>query len=338
MTFKGQRAMALMHLAMHDTLNAIDRRYEPYAYTGPDADAGPEAAAAQAAHDVLVALYPNERARLKTELAKWASKPVSVGRKAARAILSAREKDGWDLPGTYEFKNEPGLYQTTPDWDGFMLQPGFRLARPLALKSSDQFRPPPPPPLTSERNQRDLREVRDASGAGGFAIWWMEFSEGSATRLARQLVTERQTDLWDAARMFALLMTSLYDTYIAVWDSKYEYNHWRPYTAIRATIDPNWNSLLPAPPFPEYVSAHAGGCAAAFAILEKTFGSNVSFTMKTLTAPPEMPERSFTSFDAAADECAESRIRLGWHFLYATDAGLELGRRVADYVSGHYLK
>jgi hypothetical protein len=60
--------------------------------------------------------------------------------------------------------------------------------------------------------------------------------------------------------------------------------------------------------------------------------------METLTAPPEMPTRSFTNFSQAANECADSRVALGWHFRYATNEGLKLGARVADYVLGNYLR
>src|SRR5690606_37863853 len=144
---------------------------------------------------------------------------------------------------------------------------------------------------------------------------------------------EGELETWPAARMFAHLATALFDTYVAVWDAKYAFNHWRPYTAIReAASDGNdatepgttWTSLLPAPPFPEYVSAHAAGCAASFSVLASVFGDTVPFTMTTITAPSGMPARSFPSFSEAAAECADSRIRLGWHFRYATDAGLTL--------------
>jgi hypothetical protein len=146
--------------------------------------------------------------------------------------------------------------------------------------------------------------------------------------------------------MFALLNMSLYDSYIAVWDAKYEYNHWRPHTAIREAVsdgnpataaDPIWEPLRTTPPFPEYVSAHAAGTKAAMDILARTFGDNVSFTMATTTLP-QMPTRSFRSFSAAAAECADSRVRLGWHFRYATDAGLTLGREVADWLDKNHLE
>ena len=104
------------------------------------------------------------------------------------------------------------------------------------------------------------------------------------------------------------------------------------------TPDPGWESLRPAPPFPEYASAHATGCAASMEVLERAFGKDVSFTMTTTTAPPGMPTRSFTSFRHAARECADSRVRLGFHFRYATEAGLTLGWRVAKYTIRHSLE
>jgi hypothetical protein len=140
---------------------------------------------------------------------------------------------------------------------------------------------------------------------------------------------------------------ALFDGYIVNWDSKYEYNHWRPYTAIRAAADdgnadtspaPEWQSLRPAPPFPEYASAHATGCAASFAVLTSVWPDEAPFTMTTITAPEGMPERSFPDFRTAAEECADSRVRLGWHFRYSTDAGLELGERVAAHVLRSHLR
>jgi len=147
--------------------------------------------------------------------------------------------------------------------------------------------------------------------------------------------------LRDAARLFAHLHVALYDAYIVTWDSKYDYDHWRPFTAIRSAAqdgnpgtapDPGWVPLLPAPPFPEYVSAHAAGCAAAFTVMASVFGDEAPFMMTTITAPEGMPERSFSSFADAAAECADSRVQLGWHFRYSTDAGLALGKRVANHV------
>lgn len=360
LTFKGQRALAMMNLAVHDALNSITPEYDRYVYRGPrHAGADPIAAAAQAAHGVLLAQYPGAQSRLDSALANGfgerADTPprrraASLGAAVAAAVIAAREGDDWDLPGSYEFGSGPGRYQTTPGWDGFVLQPGFRMARPFVIGAVQAFRPPPPPSLHSDAYAHAFDEVK-AYGAAqrevrtadqtGYAVWWMEFSEGSVNRLARRLVTERRMDAWTAARMFAYLHLALYDAYIATWDSKYTYDHWRPYTAIREAAgdgnamtapDSAWESLRQAPPFPEYVSAHAAGCAAAFSVLAHTLSDSTAFTMTTITAPATMPSRSFPSFSAAAAECADSRVQLGWHFRYSTDAGLALGRRVAGHI------
>jgi hypothetical protein len=364
-TFKGHRAQAMMHIAMHDALNAVIPLYRQFAYRGNDFFAHPIAAAAQAAHDVVLSQYPGERARLGAELANWLSRipdgplktrGITLGKLSAAAILALRTGDGWDFQGTYTFSSELGAYQTTPPWNGFVFQPGFRFAKPFGLRAPDQFRPAPPPALDSARYAAAYNEVKDFGRVDSlvrtldqtlYAVWWMEGPEASVNRLARQLVTQRGTHLWRAARMFALLNMSHFDGYVATWDSKYEHNRWRPYTAIREAdrdgnpateADSNWEPLRTTPPHPEYVSALSAGCGATFEILKRTFGDHVSFTMETTTAPPEMPTRSFRSFSAAAAECADSRVRLGWHFRYATNGGLALGRSVAGWLEENHLE
>jgi hypothetical protein len=356
LTFKGHRALAMMHLAMHDALNAVVPVYRRYAPGARDPMAHPVAAAAQAAHDVLASQYPEARPALEAELGRWLpptadARPrrgIALGRRAAAAVLARRRGDRWDFAGSYTFRAEVGAYQTTPPWNGFVAQPGFRFARPFALDRPSELRPPAPPALASAAYAEAFAEVKDFGRADSaartpdqtaYAVWWMEFAEASVNRLARELVTARQTHLWEAARLFALLNVALYDGYVAVWDAKYEHDHWRPYTAIREAgrdpspatePDPAWEPLRPTPPFPEYVSAHAAGCAGSFRVLARLLGDRGSFEMSTTTAPPGMPSRAFASFGAAAAECADSRVRLGWHFRYATDQGLALGRAVAD--------
>jgi hypothetical protein len=368
LTFRGHRALAMMHLAQHDALNTIQHRFERYLGSNHrpsklkrHADAG--AAAAQAAHDVLSSQYAQDRpeidALLDRQLADIAEGPRKeagrkVGRQAAAAILAARAADGFELAGTYTFSSGPGAYQTTPDWKGFVAAPAFGAAKPFVLRSGDQFRPAPPPALAGAAYAAAFEEVKRIGAADSaartadqtaHALWWMEFAEGSINRLARKLAAGM--NLWDAARMFALLNTSLVDSYIAVWNSKYHFNSWRPYTAIQAaqddgnsgtTADTSWQPLRPAPPHPEYVSAHAAGCASAFRILDEFFPDTGTFTMDSKAAPSDMPERTFTTFRAAAHECGESRVYLGYHFRYATDAGERMGRAIAEHVIAQRLQ
>ena len=366
LTFKGVRAHAMMHLAMHDALNAVVRCIgnSHYATLNCSPIRSPPRHSSPRCDRLAVSGSAGEERN--AELARWISaspdgliraRGIALGRRSAAAILATRIGDRWDFPGTYTFSTGPGVYQTTPPFNGFVIQPGFRFAVPFGLRSPAQFRPGPPPRLTSPDYAVAYNEVKDFGRDGSvrrtteqtlYAVWWMlEFAEGSVNRLARQLVTQRSIQLWQAARMFALLNMSLFDAYVAVWDSKYEYNHWRPYTAIReaagdgnpaTAAEANWEPLRTTPPFPEYVSAHAAGCAGSFETLKNTFGDHVSFTMATTTAPLEMPSRSFRSFSAAAAECGDSRVRLGWHYRYATDAGVALGSAVADWLDKNHLE
>ena len=276
-TFKGHRAFAMMHIAMHDALNGIVPFYRRYTAIDPDPVAHPIAAAAQAAHHVLSSQYPGAQAGLDAELARWLSgvrdgahktRGIALGQRAATAILALRAGDGWDFPGSYTFETQIGAYQTTPPWNGFVLQPGFRFARPFGLEAPSQLRPAPPPALAGPEYVAAFGEVKDSGRVDSavrtpdqtaYAIWWMEFAEGSVNRLARQLVTQRDTHLWQAARLFALLNMTIFDSYVAVWDAKYEHNHWRPYTAIReAGRDPSpatspipcGSRFAPLPPSP----------------------------------------------------------------------------------------
>jgi pimeloyl-ACP methyl ester carboxylesterase len=355
----------MMHLAMHDALNAVVRRFRPYAFDRRDPLADPLAAAAQAAHDVLQAHYPDQHGAIGEELAVWLStvpdgpsrrRGIALGQEAARAVLALRRGDGWDAPGTYTFTTGAGQYQTTPPWDGFVLQPGFRDARPFGLLAADQFRPAPPPDLASAAYAEAFDEVKaygrvesDARTADqtGYAVWWMELAEGSMNRLARDLVSARSPSLWRAARLFALLNMSLFDGYVACWDAKYHYNHWRPLTAIHAAAadgnrrtraDPGWEALRTTPPMPDFPSAHATVCNAALEILRDTFGDRTTFTMTSVTAPPQMPTRTFTRFSEAGAECAMSRVMIGYHFRYAADQGTTLGRRVARHLHARHLR
>ena len=178
------------------------------------------------------------------------------------------------------------------------------------------------------------------------------------TRLTRQLVAQQHLDLWDAARLFALLNAAIIDGYISSFDSKFFYNHWRPYTAIRwaahdgnpdTKADPNWNNThRHTYAFPSYPSAHGTVCAAAAGVLADTFGEHFAYTMETrevdsagpMSPPLEMKpaKRSFASFADAARECAMSRVYLGIHFRYDSEAGNTLGTQVAQYILRHRMQ
>ena len=367
-SFMGPRHQAMMHIAMHDALNAIDPRFDQYAYLGQSKGANPVAAAAKAAHDVLVAVYPAQQATLDAELATWLStvpngsgktKALTLGANAAAAIVTLRQNDGTDvdlLSPNYTPGTQPGEYQFVPPYD-FTLAEDFRYATPFGLESPEQFRVPAPPALTSRTYARAYNEVKSVGAINSttrttdqsnYANWWYELSEIGWPRVARVTTTSEELKLWPAARMFALVNMSIYDSYVAGWDSKYHWDFWRPYTAIRAgdtdgnrgtVMDATWQSYLETPPVQDYPSTHSALGAGAAEALKRSFRTDhVPFSMESLTALAANPVRSFNTFTQAANENADSRVRAGIHFRFATEQGKALGRNVGSYIVEHHLR
>jgi hypothetical protein len=148
--------------------------------------------------------------------------------------------------------------------------------------------------------------------------------------------------------MFALFNMALYDLYLSSLESKYYYDTWRPYTAIRqgdadgnkATVaDPDWKPEMQTPPWPEYPSAHAAVGALGATLFTEVYGSpEVSFTMESVTALPEARERSYDNLNKAAEECADSRVMNGFHFRFATNEGLRQGKKIARHTLEGFLR
>jgi hypothetical protein len=356
----ASRVLAMVHLAMHDAVNAAQPRYRSYAYTPAAGAAGSGAdaavAAAVAAHDVLAALYPKQkdllRATLETTLldagvGSEVEKGKALGAAAAAAMLARRADDGSKDDEAYQPGNRPGDYQHVPGFD-FIAAPHWRAVTPFGMRAPSQFRVAPPPSLGSSEYAAAFNEVKaGGSKAAGarrsreqtqYAAYWYEFSDIGWNRIARVVSRERPQDLWQRTRTFALLNAAMADAYIAGWDSKLHYDFWRPVTAIRqaafdgnaATVaDASWIPLLTTPPVQDHPSTHSALGSAAAVVLAHAFGTDrVSFTMASPSALPEAPVRSFAGFSAAARENADSRVRAGLHFRFATTAGTQLGEQI----------
>jgi hypothetical protein len=367
-TVHPTRSFAIMHAAIYDAVNAIDRSHQPYAVRvpGQTRDASQEAAAAAAAHEVLVALYPAFKSALDAELQQSLA-PIAEGRDkeagirlgqaVADQILTLRSNDGSNAPPIpYVFGNAPGDYQSTPP--NFPKQPQFThwsLVTPFALKGANQFRPGPPPALTGDRYGDAFNQVESLGIAGSTTAtpdeaevgrfwngaiqnYWNEIAQTAS--LANHLTTAQK------ARLFALLNLSFADGVIAFYDAKYTYNFWRPVTAIRAadpgmnpdTVgDPTW---LPevgnTTPDPSYPGAHAVISAAAAEVLISVLDrDHFDFTVTSEVLPGV--ERSFTSISGAEEEATMSRVFAGVHFRSDLTSGHRLGRDVADFVLDHFL-
>jgi hypothetical protein len=265
---------ATMHVAIHDALNAIDRRSRPYAFkTRARRGTSPDAAVASAARNVLVPLirqipapfsqacvdagvasvetsYATALAAIRAGSAK--TRGIELGQAAAAAILALRADDGSDTPlivTDYVQGTAPGAWRFTPGAP-FAFGPGWGDVTPFVLKDSSQFRPGPPNALTSDKYTQEFNEVKRLGGDGvttpsertadqtEIARFWVESSPSQWNRIARAVAADRGLDSWESARLFGLLNMALADGYVGSFAAKFQvYKFWRPVTAIRNAAD-----------------------------------------------------------------------------------------------------
>ena len=382
LTLNGVRTEALAQVAVHNALNAIKPVYTFYEYAGSQPNADPVAAASQALYEVAQASFPDHQSELKQLLDQnLAQIPageaktlgIQLGRETAASILALRNNDRWQGEADYTWHPmAPGVYAEfnehsgTPE--GFVFGAGWAAAEPFLLASQDQFRSPPPPEINSKAYTTAFNEVKEygrtqselrTDDQAHLAMWWKDFVENSHNRLARELIQKEKLDLWEAARTLALLNMTIYDAYVNVFDNKFHYNHWRPYTAIRwaandenpdTQAEENWNNLHQHTyAFPSYPSAHGTASSAAMRVLSKTLGvgDDYAFTMTTeqvdqagpFSEKVEMnpPTRAFHSFSEAGLEASMSRVYLGIHFRYDSEEGHRLGNAIGDFANEHFL-
>jgi hypothetical protein len=339
---------AIVHASIHDALNAIDRRYEPYrANLAPAPAASPEAAVAAAAHASLVALIPARKADFDAALATVKDKSgLQVGRQAAALLLAARRDDGASRALAWPAGTKPGEYRPTPPDFTPAAFAQWGTVRPFVLASASQFRPAPPPAVAGERARAEIEEERAIGGKASaarsaeqseIARYWYESSPQGWNRIARVVALERGLDEWQSARLLALVNLAMADGFIGGFEAKYHYNYWRPASAIRES-DASWLPYLWTPPVPDHPSTHTVLGAAAAAVLARFFGSDlVSFSM-TSGAPYAGITRRFWSFSQAAQENGASRIFAGIHFASAVRAGHEQGGRIGAWTYEHALR
>lgn len=363
-TLTASRLTAMMHIAMHDALNSIVPVYETYALKSVNAEAHPIVAMSVAAYDVLLHHLPEKKSLLDAKLAAAIDsvasplakqRGIELGKQAANAILALRNNDGAfaNPVAPVPPSTVPGVYQVVPPFD-FVFAPFWAQMKPFGLKSPDQFRSVPQPSLTSNQYTKDFNEVKEYGSAASkkrsadqtfYAKFWYEFSEIGWNRIGRIAATDQKADLLTTARLMALLNIALADSYTAGWDSKFHYNFWRPYTAIRRAAndgndktiaDESWEPLMTTPPVQDYPSTHSVLGNAGATVLTAFFG-NTSFTMTSTSSAPAGATRTLKNFMQAADENADSRVMAGIHFRFSCKAGQEMGNKIGAWVIKNHL-
>jgi len=347
------RGQAMLHIAMFEAVNAIDRRYAPYKLNlTADRTTSREAAAAAAAYDVLLALHPDKKSDLDATLAaslagiadnEAKSKGIELGKQAAAGIIALRANDGSNTPEDYRPATTAGVYVPTT----IPIESTSSKIRPFAMTSASQFRAAPPPALTSETWTRDLNEIREIGGSASSkrsdeqtttARFWFFTGPRTYNTIVRQIVSARKMDLVDCARLYALTSMASTDAFIAVFDAKYTYNLWRPVTAIRnadLTSNPatpreaSWQPLGATPMHPEYPCAHCIVASAVSTVLQHVVGNEIGeITLASPTAPGVT--RKWTRLQDYSDEVSNARIYAGFHYRFSTEAGKDMGKKIGD--------
>ena len=265
---RSSRAIAIVHIAIFEAVNAIKGGYRSYVgLNRVSPSASVDAAIAQAAHDTLNALFPSQAAActalLNEDLARLKegrqkSEGIAAGQAAAAATLALRAGDGSVHPEPrvgIEFitSNDPGMWRQDPiSLIPLALGAHWSEVTPFVMQSASQFRTPPPPPMNSPEYAAAFEEVKRLGGDGittptertpeqtEIGIYWAYDGTPSLcapprlyNQIAVQIAGQMRSDAVETARLLALVNTALADAGVASWESKYFYQVWRPITGIR---------------------------------------------------------------------------------------------------------
>jgi len=354
--YMAQRMMGIVHIAMFDAVNSIERRYQPYLVQLPTAPStSKEAAAAAAAAAVLASIDAKTASEMNVALATYLasipdggakSEGVRLGEAVAAKVLQARAKDGSDAPDAYRPRTTPGVYVPT----AITLSSMWPNMKPFAMARPSQFRPKPPISLASEEWAADYNELKDYGGQISTkrtpqqtetAKFWLVGPPVAYHPFVRQLVIAKQMSVVDSARFMALVAIGLNDAIIAVLDAKYHYDFWRPITAIRnGDIDGNpatereatWQPIAPTPMHPEYPCAHCIQSGSVAGVVKGVLGTlDISEIAMTSPTAPGVTHR-WTSMATFTDEVASARIWAGFHYRFSTRVGTDMGYQIGEYV------
>jgi hypothetical protein len=366
--FNQARILAITQLAVFEAVNAVTGRYRPYLGTvAAPAGASAEAAAVAAAHGVLKFYLPASAAMLDAaRAASLAAIPdgsakaggITTGEAAAAAMILLRANDG-SSPAMFHVPGppEPGEWQLTPSCPAAGgLFANWPNVTPFGIANAADFIADPPPALTSARYAKDYNEVKTVGrqtsaerpqDRSDVAQFYAASSPGYVMNLAaRQVAAARNQSISHNARAFALINMAISDAFVASFATKYQYNRWRPETAIHAAAsdgnrktdpDTTWTPFIVAPCFPSYASNHAGGSYAGAEVLRRLYGAGGHDITISNSAVPGLVFH-YSAFKQITADIDDARVFGGIHFRFDQEIGAKLGRSVAASVVHHNLR
>jgi len=369
------RLAAIVHTAIFDAYNGIERRYTPI-YVDNEAPRGASrrAAVIAAAYTALVGLFPSQKTSLDDRYAaslaaltddgedggESLDRGVAWGIDVARAVLDWRATDGFNAiyPA---FAGGPAVGQWRP------IPPAVSMSsQPLAftsmfvLDSNTQFRPGPPRALSSPTYTDDFNAVKALGRKTGstrtddqttLAPFW----EGNASvhwnQAANQMARANHLSISDCNRLLAVLNIAMADTIFTTWSAKRAYGErfwevtWRPATSIllaetdgnsNTASDPNWVPLVTTPSHPEYPAGHPSLNGAGATVLLSYFaGKQQTFTLTTLNLPGS---RTYTSIAQARSDGNNARVWGGMHYPSTVAISNAEGEAIANYINQNFMQ
>lgn len=296
--------------------------------------------------------FPSSAGKLNKDSQEYG---IAVG----KVILDWSGKDNYKQTrsGTkYSLEKSDSTWLPTPPDYKEGLEPNWNTIRPFYLEKASQFTPAPPTPFSLEKGSQFYTELLEVYQAVSdttpervaIAKFWdcnplvsvhhghLVYNEKKLTpgghwmNIMRQACMHRKADFAKAAFMHAVTASAMNDAFISCWDEKYRSVLIRPETLINLHIDPEWRPLLQTPNFPEHTSGHSVVSGAASSVLTHYLGDGIAY-IDSSESRFGMPNRSFTSFNQAAEEAAISRMYGGIHYMPAIEEGKKQGKECGRY-------
>jgi hypothetical protein len=352
------RVMAYVQTAAFEAANAVSQRY-PGAMQSRDAKgASIEAAVAAAHRAALLKMLPAQQTAIESayqvalsSVPDGAGKAagIAVGEQAAARLFAQRAEDAI-APESYRPQTAPGTY--VPTATPAVTQ--WPQRKPWLMKTVSDFRPAGPPALNSATWVRDYNEVK-AIGARNstqrtaeqtaIGKFWDYSLPAIYFGAMRSVAEQPGRDVTRNALLYAMAAQAMDDALIAVFDAKYQYNFWRPVTAIRngdidgndaTERDPSWAPLIDTPMHPEYPSAHGILAASVGAVLKVDLGNGPVPVLTTVSPTANGSARSWNSIDDFVQEVGLARVYAGIHYRTSVEVGADMGRRIGELAATRF--